>query len=62
MSDHWQDVLRILNWRLDNGLSLRRAAKELGVNYKTLWRWEKGLHKPSALALRKVLNRIQGAS
>jgi len=38
---------RIKIIRQSNGLTIRELARELGVDPKTIWNWEKGEHKPT---------------
>ncbi|MFI5253101.1 MAG: multiprotein-bridging factor 1 family protein [Bacteroidota bacterium] len=39
---------KIKQYRIHKGLSLRRLAKELGIDPGTLGSWEKGERKPTA--------------
>ena len=42
-------------------LTKYRAAKELGVNYVTLWRWTKGHGRPCASTMHKIAGWSGGA-
>ena len=55
----WTTIKDIVNWRLNHGLSLRAAAEVLEVDWKTLHRWEHGLHEPSELLLYRVSQRMR---
>jgi transcriptional regulator with XRE-family HTH domain len=47
---------RIKNYRVRNGLSLRKLAKKLGVDPGTLTRWERKQISPSALMKKRLHN------
>ena len=45
---------QLAEWRLRLKLTQRQLATELGVNERTLYRYERGLHRPHPLFLAKV--------
>lgn len=48
------DSIDIKEIRLKLGLSQEALAHKIGVTFQTINRWERGLHKPSSLALEKI--------
>jgi len=46
---------KIKQYRIQRGLSLRKLAKQLGIDPTTLTRWEKGMREPQR-ALKQRLN------
>ena len=52
-------------WRMFHGLTRQQFAKQLGVTYMTLYRWETLSRQPNTLgrrALRGTINRIEAAA
>lgn len=53
----------IREWRKQMGLTQERLAQLIGVSFQTVNRWERGIFKPSNLAIEKVqllISRQQG--
>ena len=44
----------IKEWRKQMGLTQERLAQLIGVSFQTVNRWERGLSKPSNLAIGKI--------
>lgn len=47
-------AMKLKKLRSEKGLSLREAAKEIGVNYRSIFNWEEGSCKPSKDNLNKL--------
>lgn len=48
------ETIDIKQIRLRLGLSQEALAHKIGVTFQTINRWERGLNKPSPLALEKI--------
>ncbi len=42
------------DYRKSRGLSQKEAAKELDLNWTTIWRWESGKSIPETVNIRKI--------
>lgn len=49
-----KDLRKRMKW------SQERLARELGVSYQTVHRWEKGISEPSPLAMEKIQSLLKG--
>jgi transcriptional regulator with XRE-family HTH domain len=39
-------MTKLADWRTAAGLSQQALAEELGVDFRTIWRWENGKRRP----------------
>ena len=50
----WHQMIELKNLRKKMKWSQEKLARELGVSYQTVHRWEKGTSEPSQLAMEKI--------
>lgn len=51
-------ISQLTEYRVKNGMSQEKLAESLGLARITVAKWECGMHKPSKLAIKWVMDKI----